>query len=149
MKNALAYTKLALLSATIFVAVSGVSFGAFAAPEKMDVGTHRFLIEKLEAVLDSTPKGDSTRVPALLRLADLVIVPENPLQNLKTLYGTGHMRLNDTTNRQEKVGGVKYTIKDGIVYDAPKLLAEVQAMVAAEKARLGGGGPTAGQTPAP
>ena len=76
-------------------------------------------------------------------LADLVIVPENPLQNLKTLYGTGHMRLNSETNRQEKVGGVKYTIKDGIVYDAPKLLAEVQTMVAAEKVRLGGGGPTA------
>lgn len=83
-------------------------------------------------------------------LADLVIVPENPLQNLKTLYGTGHMRLNPETNRQEKVGGVKYTIKDGIVYDAPKLLAEVQAMVAAEKARLGGGAPATGMaTPAP
>ena len=27
-------------------------------------------------------------------LADLVIVPGNPLDNLKLLYGTGHMRLN-------------------------------------------------------
>ena len=27
-------------------------------------------------------------------LADLVIVPGNPLENLKLLYGTGHMRLN-------------------------------------------------------
>ncbi|CAN5568478.1 hypothetical protein BH10BDE1_BH10BDE1_34120 [soil metagenome] len=44
---------------------------ALAEPEKMDVGTHRFLIEKLEGVLDTTPKGDVTRVPALLRLADL------------------------------------------------------------------------------
>jgi hypothetical protein len=66
-------------------------------------------------------------------LADLVIVPENPLSNLKVLYGTGHMRLNPQTNRQEKVGGVKYTIKDGIVYDAQKLLAEVAEAVAAEK----------------
>jgi hypothetical protein len=49
------------------------------------------------------------------------------------LYGTGHMRLNPQTNRQEKVGGVKFTIKDGIVYDAQKLLAEVAASVAAEK----------------
>ncbi|MCC7125273.1 MAG: amidohydrolase family protein, partial [Acidobacteria bacterium] len=63
-------------------------------------------------------------------LADLVIVPENPLANLKVLYGTGHMRLNSATNRQEKVGGVKFTIKDGIVYDAQKLLAEVAAAVA-------------------
>jgi len=66
-------------------------------------------------------------------LADLVIAPENPLNNLKTLYGTGHMRLNPQTNKQEKIGGIKYTIKDGIVYDAQKLLAEVAAAVAAEK----------------
>ncbi|MGE3275337.1 MAG: amidohydrolase family protein [Vicinamibacterales bacterium] len=66
-------------------------------------------------------------------LADLVIVPENPLANLKTLYGTGHLRLNPETNRQERVGGVKYTIKDGIVYDAQKLLAEVAASVAEQK----------------
>ena len=66
-------------------------------------------------------------------LADLVVTTENPLSNLKTLYGTGHMRLNPQTNRQEKVGGVKFTIKDGIVYDAQKLLAEVAAAVAAEK----------------
>ncbi|WP_033073433.1 amidohydrolase family protein [Sphingopyxis sp. MWB1] len=70
-------------------------------------------------------------------LADLVIVPENPLQNLKTLYGTGFMRLNSETNRQEKVGGVKYTVKDGIVYDAQQLLADVAAMVESEKVRLG------------
>jgi imidazolonepropionase-like amidohydrolase len=66
-------------------------------------------------------------------LADLVVVGENPLSNLKVLYGTGHMRLNPQTNKQEKVGGVKYTIKDGIVYDAQKLLADVAAAVAAEK----------------
>lgn len=67
-------------------------------------------------------------------LADLVIVPENPLQNLKTLYGTGFERLNEATNRQERVGGVRWTIKDGVVYDAPALLAEVRAQVAAAKA---------------
>jgi hypothetical protein len=43
------------------------------------------------------------------------------------------MRLNPQTNKQEKVGGVKFTIKDGIVYDAQKLLADVAAAVAAEK----------------
>ena len=66
-------------------------------------------------------------------LADLVIVGENPLSNLKVLYGTGHERLNPATNRLERVGGVKFTVKDGIVYDARKLLAEVAAAVAAEK----------------
>ena len=81
------------------------------------------------------PKGKTPPIGVVRpgMLADLVIVPENPLSNLKVLYGTGHMRLNPQTNRQEKVGGVKYTIKDGIVYDAQKLLAEVAAAVAAEK----------------
>jgi len=32
------------------------------------------------------------------------------------------------------VGGIKYTIKDGIVYDAQKLLADVREMVRRQKA---------------
>jgi imidazolonepropionase-like amidohydrolase len=66
-------------------------------------------------------------------LADLVVVDANPLQNLKVLYGTGAMKLNDATDRVERVGGVKWTIKDGIVYDAKQLLADVARMVEAAK----------------
>jgi imidazolonepropionase-like amidohydrolase len=66
-------------------------------------------------------------------LADLVITAENPLRNLKTLYGSGFYQLNDRTGRPEWIGGVKYTIKDGIVYDAKKLLADVAAMVEKQK----------------
>jgi imidazolonepropionase-like amidohydrolase len=60
-------------------------------------------------------------------LADLVIVPENPLHNLKVLYGTGTIRLDE--GNVVRVGGVRYTIKDGIVYDAPRLLEDVARMV--------------------
>jgi imidazolonepropionase-like amidohydrolase len=67
-------------------------------------------------------------------LADLVVVDENPIANLKVLYGTGAERLNDATGKVERVGGVKYTIKDGIVYDAKELLADVARMV--EKAKM-------------
>jgi imidazolonepropionase-like amidohydrolase len=67
-------------------------------------------------------------------LADMVIVDQNPLQNFKVLYGTGAVRLNDKTGRAERVGGVKYTVKDGIVYDAKQLLADVAAMVEKQKA---------------
>jgi hypothetical protein len=35
----------------------------------------------------------------------------------------------------ERVGGVTYTIKDGIVYDAKRLLEDVRRMVAEAKAR--------------
>jgi imidazolonepropionase-like amidohydrolase len=61
--------------------------------------------------------------------ADLVVVDQNPLENLKVLYGTGAVKLNDQTGEVERVGGIKYTIKDGIVYDAKKLLADVREMV--------------------
>ena len=66
-------------------------------------------------------------------LADLVIAPQNPLHNFKTLYGTGFERL-DKDGKVERVGGVRWTIKDGIVYDARKLL-DVAAMVEAQKAQ--------------
>jgi imidazolonepropionase-like amidohydrolase len=66
-------------------------------------------------------------------LADMVIVDQNPLQNFKVLYGTGAVRLNDKTGRPERVGGVKYTVKDGIVYDAKQLLADVAVMVEKQK----------------
>lgn len=77
------------------------------------------------------PKGQTPPI-GLVRagmLADLVIAPENPLANFKTLYGTGHLRLNEETQEPERVGGVRWTIKDGIVYDARRLLEDVARMV--------------------
>jgi imidazolonepropionase-like amidohydrolase len=70
-------------------------------------------------------------------LADLVIVPEDPIANLKVLYSTGAVRLNEATGQAERVGGIRYTIKDGIVYDAHQLLADVARMVAEQKAERG------------
>jgi adenine deaminase len=66
-------------------------------------------------------------------LADMVIVDQNPLQNFKVLYANGALKLNDKTGRVERVGGVKWTIKDGIAYDAKKLAADVAAMVEKQK----------------
>ncbi|MEQ8362959.1 MAG: amidohydrolase [Cyclobacteriaceae bacterium] len=71
-------------------------------------------------------------------LADLIIIDENPVENLKVLYGTGFPRLNDATGKVERVGGVKYTIKDGIVYDAKQLLRDVENMVKKQKEERGG-----------
>jgi hypothetical protein len=85
------------------------------------------------------PKGESLQF-GLVRpgmLADLIVIDENPVANLKVLYGTGAVKLNDETGKPERVGGVKYTIKDGIVYDARQLLADVAAMVEEQKAELG------------
>jgi hypothetical protein len=68
------------------------------------------------------------------KLADFVITEENPLANLKTLYGTGAIKVNDK-NEVTRVGGVKYTVKDGIIYDAKKLLADVRKMVSDAKVK--------------
>jgi len=40
------------------------------------------------------------------KLADLVVVAENPLHNLKVLYGTGALRLDGQTS-PARVGGVR------------------------------------------
>jgi imidazolonepropionase-like amidohydrolase len=72
------------------------------------------------------------------KLADLVVVGHNPLNNFKVLYGTGHFRL-DGNNQPARLGGVRYTIKDGIVYDARELLADVRAIVSQARAAAGEG----------
>jgi len=66
------------------------------------------------------------------KLADFVVIEENPLRNLKVLYGTGAIKLTEE-NEVVRVGGVKYTIKDGVVYDAKQLLQDVKEMVAKQK----------------
>ena len=70
------------------------------------------------------------------KLADMVIIDANPLENLQVLYGTGAIRLN-ADNKIVRAGGVKYTIKDGIIYDAKKLLADVKKIVDNEKIKTG------------
>jgi hypothetical protein len=66
-------------------------------------------------------------------LADMVVIDQNPLQNFKVLYANGAIRLNDKTGKVERVGGIKWTIKDGIAYDAKKLAADVASMVEKQK----------------
>lgn len=66
------------------------------------------------------------------KLADIVIVNANPLKNLQVLYGTGAVHLTPD-NKITRIGGVQYTVKDGIVYDAKKLLRDVKNMVDVEK----------------
>ncbi|GAB3090921.1 amidohydrolase family protein [Aestuariicella hydrocarbonica] len=66
--------------------------------------------------------------------ADLVIVNENPLTNFKVLYGTGHLKLNRDTHQLERTQGIVYTIKDGMVFDAKRMLQQVRDMVAERQA---------------
>ena len=90
-----------------------------------------------EAIFE--PKGEEIQFGVIRPelLADLVIVGENPIENLKVLYGTGAIRLNDQTAEADIVGGVEYTIKDGIIYDAKELLKDVELMVEKQKQERG------------
>jgi hypothetical protein len=69
--------------------------------------------------------------------ADLVITEYNPVEDFKVLYGTGTLRLNDENGQVERVGGVRYTVKDGIVYDARQLLDDVARIVSDAKVKAG------------
>jgi cytosine/adenosine deaminase-related metal-dependent hydrolase len=66
--------------------------------------------------------------------ADLALVDGNPLHNMKVLYGTGVMVAENGEMVQR--GGVRYTIKDGIVFDAHELLADVRRMVREARAAI-------------
>ncbi len=69
-------------------------------------------------------------------LADLILLDENPLQNFKVLYPTGVLDLKD--GKPIVKGGVKWTIKDGIVYSTPALLKDVRDMVTKARAERRG-----------
>ena len=69
------------------------------------------------------------------KLADMVLIDANPLENLKVLYGTGAIKLTEE-NEVVRVGGVKYTISNGVIYDAKALLQDVKQMVVEAKEGL-------------
>ena len=59
--------------------------------------------------------------------ADLLVVNGNPLENLRLLNPAGtDVVVNGQVTRG---GGVEWTIKDGIPYHGPTLMAEVREMV--------------------
>jgi imidazolonepropionase-like amidohydrolase len=71
--------------------------------------------------------------------ADLAIVNGNPLDNFKVMYGRGYGFYGIVPrDEQWKKGGVAWTIKDGILFDAQALLREAEWYVQQEKDRLKG-----------
>ena len=70
------------------------------------------------------------------KLADIVVLDENPLANFKVLYGTGRLHLG-ADGALERAGGVRYTIKDGIVYSGNELRAAVRSLVEEEREKRG------------
>ncbi|HVB32035.1 MAG TPA: amidohydrolase family protein [Gemmatimonadaceae bacterium] len=69
--------------------------------------------------------------------ADLAIVDGNPLHNMKVLYALG-MDVPGPDGKLVHRGGVRYTIKQGIVFDDHQLLADVRSMVRQARANTAG-----------
>lgn len=65
--------------------------------------------------------------------ADLIVVEGNPLANLKILYGTGHMMLDDDTGQVSWQRGIRWTVKSGVAYEVDLLLEDVSRMVEAQR----------------
>ncbi len=74
--------------------------------------------------------GEALGIPGLTGLrigniADIIVVDGNPLDNFKVMYGMGYDRYT-ADGRKEHRGGVRWTIKGGVVFDAPALLEEAE-----------------------
>ena len=63
--------------------------------------------------------------------ADLLIVDGNPLHNLRYLYAFGALERENGQIR--RTGGIRWTIKNGVVFDNAVLMQEVMDMVAESK----------------
>jgi imidazolonepropionase-like amidohydrolase len=74
-------------------------------------------------------------------VADLLVVNGNPLENLRLLNPAGaDVNVN---GRNVRGGGIEWTIKDGVPYHVPRLMADVKEMV--EQARQDVARQTAGE----
>ena len=93
----------------------------------------------LEVIRSATLSGaealgmeDQIGTIAIGKQADIVLIDENPMENLKVLYGTGAIKLTED-NQVVRVGGIQYTISNGVIYHSKALLEEVAKRVEKEK----------------
>jgi hypothetical protein len=71
-------------------------------------------------------------------IADLAVVDGNPLDNFKLMYGPGREHFLEDRVTKVLKGGVKWTIRNGVVFDSQALLREVEAYVKEQRQVLSG-----------
>jgi hypothetical protein len=120
---------------------SGVAYGLYGISvirelELMqEAGIHPLDVIKIASVNAGRVLGEKRLEGVRIgNVADLAIVDGNPLDNFKVLYGMGRdIHLPD--GKIVHKGGVRWTIKAGIVFDAPALLRDVERQVAQARER--------------
>jgi imidazolonepropionase-like amidohydrolase len=70
-------------------------------------------------------------------VADLIVVDGNPAWDFKTLYPFGTIRMDPETKEMYRTRGILHTIKDGIVIENDRVMAEVERIVAESKQGVG------------
>ena len=96
-------------------------------------------LETLHAATENGAKVVKNPELGLVRqgyLADLVVLTENPLADVKVFYGNGVTRVG-TDRKEVHEQCVKYTIRDGVIFDSQALLSDVREMVANAKQASG------------
>jgi cytosine/adenosine deaminase-related metal-dependent hydrolase len=92
-------------------------------------------LETLHAATENGAKVVKNTELGLIRpgyLADMVLLSESPLADVKVFYGIGVTRAGqDRKEVHEQC--VKYTIRDGVIFDSQALLRDVREMVAKAK----------------
>lgn len=98
-------------------------------------------LETIHAATENGAKVVKNPHLGLLRpgyLADLVVLSENPLADMKVFYGIGLTRVGED-RKEVHEQCVKYTIRDGVVFDSQALLRDVRELVTkATQARSAG-----------
>jgi hypothetical protein len=92
-------------------------------------------LETIHAATENGAKALRNPELGLIRpgyLADMVVLTENPLADVKILYGSGVTRATKD-GKQSQEHCLKYTIRDGVVFDSQALLADVREIVAKAK----------------
>ena len=92
-------------------------------------------LEALHAATENGAKVVKNPELGLVRqgyLADLVVLSENPLADVKVFYGNGVARVG-TDRKEVHEQCVKYTIRDGVIFDSQALLSDVRDMVTKAK----------------
>ena len=68
--------------------------------------------------------------------ADLAIVDGNPLDNFKVMYGGGTERFAADRVTKTRGGGVRWTIRNGALFDARALIKDVEGYVERQRAAM-------------
>jgi hypothetical protein len=94
-------------------------------------GIHPIDIIRIATTNAHKAMGDISRANGLRvdAPADIAIIDGNPIDNFKVMYGTGVTRYSEDGVTMTYGGGVKWTIKSGVVFDCKELLREVAEYV--------------------